>query len=49
MKKAFWGKRKGKSCKSRKSIILESDADYEAERVILNEDIISRNEEWLKE
>ena len=32
-----------------KSIISESEADYEAGRVISNEDVISRNEEWLKE
>ena len=31
-----------------KSIISESEADYEAGRVISNEDIILRNEEWLK-
>ena len=32
-----------------KSIISESQADYEAGNVISNEDVISRNEEWLKE
>ena len=32
-----------------KSIIAESEADYDAGRVISNEEVISRNEEWLKE
>ena len=32
-----------------KFIISESEADYEAGRVISNEDVISRNEEWLRE
>ena len=32
-----------------KSIISKSEADYEAGRVISNEDVISRNEEWLRE
>ena len=32
-----------------KSIISESEADYEAGRVISNEDVISRNEEWLRD
>lgn len=31
-----------------KAIILESQADYEAGNIIANEDVISRNEEWLK-
>lgn len=32
-----------------KSIILKSQADYEAGNVISNEEVIQRNEEWLKE
>ena len=32
-----------------KTIILESKADYEAGNIISNEDVISQNEEWLKE
>ena len=31
-----------------KSIILESEADYGAGQLISHEDVISRNEEWLK-
>ena len=31
-----------------KSVISESLADYESGKVISNEDVISRNEEWLK-
>jgi hypothetical protein len=32
-----------------KSLISESLADYKSGRIISNEDVISRNEEWLKE
>jgi len=32
-----------------KALISESQADYESGKIISNEDIISRNEEWLKE
>jgi hypothetical protein len=32
-----------------KKIIAESQAEYQLGKVISNEDIISRNEEWLKE
>ena len=32
-----------------KSIILESEADYEAGQLISHEEVISRNEEWIKE
>jgi len=32
-----------------KSIIAESQADYLAGKTITNEEVISRNEEWLKE
>ena len=32
-----------------RSIILESQAEFEAGKVISNEEVISRNEEWLKE
>jgi len=32
-----------------KSIILESEADYGAGQLISHEDVISRNEEWIKE
>lgn len=32
-----------------RSFISESQADYEEGNVISNEDIISRNEEWLNE
>lgn len=32
-----------------RSLISESQADYEEGNVISNEDIISKNEEWLKE
>lgn len=32
-----------------KSIISESKADYLSGKTISNEDIISRNKEWLKE
>lgn len=32
----------------KKSIISDSQAEYESGNVISNEDIISRNEEWLK-
>ena len=30
-----------------KALISESQADYESGKIISNEDIISRNEEWL--
>jgi len=30
-------------------MLAESEADYLAGKVISNEDVISRNEEWLKE
>jgi len=32
-----------------KSFISESEADYEAGRVISNEEVISRNEDWLRD
>ena len=32
-----------------KILISESQADYKSDKIISNEDIISRNEEWLKE
>ena len=32
-----------------RSIILESQAEFETGKVISNEEVISRNEEWLKE
>ena len=32
-----------------KAFISESQADYKAGKIISNEEIISRNEEWLKE
>ena len=32
-----------------KNMLAESDADYLAGRIISNEDVNSRNEEWLKE
>jgi hypothetical protein len=32
-----------------KKMLAESEADYLAGRTISNEDVISRNEEWLKE
>lgn len=32
-----------------KKIITDSQAEYQLGKVISNEDIISRNEEWLKE
>ena len=32
-----------------KNMLAESEADYLAGRIISNEDINSRNEEWLKE
>jgi hypothetical protein len=32
-----------------KSFILESQAEYESGKVIANEEVILRNEEWLKE
>lgn len=32
-----------------KSIIAESQADYQSGKIISNEDVFSRNEEWLKE
>ena len=31
------------------SLISESLADYKSGRIISNQDVISRNEEWLKE
>jgi len=34
---------------SEEKIISESIDDYNAGKVISNEDVISRNEEWLKE
>jgi hypothetical protein len=32
-----------------KNLLAESEADYLAGRIISNEDVDSRNEEWLKE
>jgi len=32
-----------------KILISESQVDYKSDKIISNEDIISRNEEWLKE
>jgi hypothetical protein len=32
-----------------KNLLAESEADYLAGRIISNEDVNSRNEEWLKE
>ena len=32
-----------------KAFISESQSDYKLGKIISNEDIISRNEEWLKE
>lgn len=32
-----------------KAFISESQADYKSDKIISNEEIISRNEEWLKE
>jgi len=32
-----------------KKLISESQQDYKSGKIISNEDIISRNEEWLKE
>lgn len=32
-----------------KNMLAESEADYLAGRIISNEDVNSRNEEWLKE
>jgi hypothetical protein len=32
-----------------KSLIAESLTDYKSGRIISNQDVISRNEEWLKE
>ena len=32
-----------------KKMLAESEADYLAGRTISNEDVISRNEKWLKE
>jgi hypothetical protein len=32
-----------------KSMLAESEADYLAGRIISNEDVNSRNDEWLKE
>jgi len=32
-----------------KNMLAESEADYLAGRIIPNEDVNSRNEEWLKE
>ena len=32
-----------------KILISESQADYKLGKIISNEDVISRNEEWLKE
>ena len=32
-----------------KNMLAESEADYLAGRIISNEDVTSRNEEWLKE
>lgn len=31
-----------------KSVVSESLADYESGKIISNEEVISRNEEWLK-
>ena len=32
-----------------KSMLAESEADYRAGKIITNEDVNSRNDEWLKE
>lgn len=32
-----------------KNMLAESQSDYSAGKTISNEDVISRNEEWLKE